>query len=51
MMSHVVKEKYDEKVEVWLHTLGFLGVNVLHHARLRYTAKAASQHAEVTRSA
>ena len=48
MMSHVVKEKYVGKVET---RLPVLGVIVPHHTRLRYTATAALQHGEVTRSA
>ena len=48
MMSHVVKEKCVEKVEMRLRVLGVI---ILHHTRLGYTATAALQHGEVTRSA
>ena len=48
MMSDVVKEKCVEKVEM---RFPVLGVIVLHHIRLGYTATAALQHGEVTRSA
>jgi len=47
MMSHVVKEKYVLKVEM---RLPVFGVIVLHQIRLGYTATAALQLAEVTRS-
>ena len=47
MMSHVVKEKYVGKVEM---RLPVLGVIVLHHTRLTYTATAGLHHADVTRS-
>ena len=46
-MSHVVKEKYVGKVEM---RLPVLGVIVLHHTRLTYTATAGLHHADVTRS-
>ena len=48
MMSDVVKEKYVVKVET---RLPVLDVIVLHYTRLTYTATAALQHGEVTRSA